>query len=251
MKKSSNIFLKLISGLSGIFFITFIALSLISFAKFLYFPSKLKPVEEDVFVNKYSKTISRSAEIDHFHIIDKEVYSDVGINSTCLRCHGNFCHTKSEELRSFYNMHTFYLACETCHIRKNEGEKFVFKLFDNISENEVLEFKGSQGSYHAKIVPVKNGQRLDRSPEGKMALVEYLKMDTHPEAQEEKILDEFMQHVSEEAVTCRECHKKGGYLNFSSLGYDPSRINRLTRLEIMKLIEEYNEFYLPTMFVPQ
>ena len=49
----------------------------------------------------------------------------------CLRCHGNFCHNKSEEFRSYYNMHTFFLACETCHIRKEQGSAIQFKWFDD------------------------------------------------------------------------------------------------------------------------
>jgi len=60
-----------------------------------------------------------------------------------------------------------------------------------------------------------------------------------------------MDHISEEALSCKECHRKDGYINFNVLGYNPERISRLTQLEIMQLIDEYKEFYLPTMFDPR
>jgi len=251
MQRSSNIFLKLISNFLGFLFILFIIVCLISLGKFLYFPSKTKAVLPEYSpAEKFTKTIERTMEIGHFHILDQTVYSDAENAPMCLRCHGNFCHAESKELRSFYNMHSFYLACETCHIRKQEGEKIVFRWFDNITGEVVKELTGKDGSYGAKIVPLKGGERLDKFPKEEMAL-EYMKRkDTYTEDEKKKIQDELMKHVSKEPLTCKECHKRDGYLTFSALGYSQPRVAELTRLEIIKLIDEYKEFFIPTMFDP-
>jgi cytochrome c553 len=251
MKKPRNIFLKFISNLLGVLFVIFILVCLVSLFKFLYLPSKPTAVPEDIPVNKFSKTIVQPLGAEHFHILDEAVYSDEENAPMCLQCHGNFCHAKPEELRSFYNMHTFYLACETCHIREKEGGKFELKWFDDISGEVVKKLKGKDGNYGAKIVPVKDGKRLDDFPKKELAL-EFMRLeDTYAEAEKKKIQEEIMEHISKEALTCKDCHKRDGYINFSTLGYAQDRINRLTRLEIIQLIDEYKEFYLPTMFDPR
>ncbi|MCK5423486.1 MAG: hypothetical protein KAJ08_15040, partial [Deltaproteobacteria bacterium] len=116
MAESQNIFLKLISNLFGLFLLCFIIVSLVALGGFLYSTPSLEPVsKEDVPPDMFSKSIAQHLGADHFHILDEAVYADVENAPICLQCHGNFCHVKSEKLRSFYNMHTFFLACETCH----------------------------------------------------------------------------------------------------------------------------------------
>ena len=250
MKKSRNIFLKCIINLFGLLFMAFILVCLVSLFKFLYFPSKPTAVPKDVPVDKFSKTIDQPMGAEHFHILDKIVYSDSEKAPMCLQCHGNFCHNESKELRSFYNMHTFYLACETCHVRQKEGEQLVFKWFDDKSGQEIKTPVGSLGSYGAKIVPTKGGARLDEFPKEALAIQYMDNEKTYSDDEKKKIQQELMEHISEEAVTCKDCHKKEGYVNFGTLGYARERINRLVRLEIIQLIDEYKEFYLPTLFDP-
>ena len=87
---------------------------------------------------------------------------------------------------------------------------------------------------------------------GKEALaLEFMKMrDTYTEEERKKIQEELMQHISKESVTCKECHRPQGYLPLSTIGYSQARIEELTQLEVIKLIDEYTKFYLPTMFDP-
>lgn len=251
MKRLSRIFRKLIGKALGFLFLLLIFLSLIALGKFLYFPSKTRAVlPEYSRTEKFTKTIERPLETGHFHILDEVVYSDEYNAPLCLRCHGNFCHAESKELRAFYNMHSFYLACETCHIRPQEGESFGFQWFDNKTGGAVTEIQGKKGSYGAKIVPLRGDGRLDVFPKEALAL-EFMKMrDTYTEDERNKIQEELMEHISKEAVTCKECHQRQGYLPLSVLGYSQSRIDHLAQLEVIKLIDEYTKFYLPTMFDP-
>lgn len=243
-----NIFRKMIANCLGFLFFLLIIVGLAGLFKFLYFPSKTKAVPEDKNIDKFSKTIDRPREAGHFHLLDESVFSDEENATICLKCHGNFCHKKSKDFRAYYNMHTFYIACETCHIRKKEGEKIVFKWFDDKSGDVVKELIGSAGNYGAKIVPVKAGQRLDKFPEEELAIDFMKNQDTYTEEEKKKIQDQLMQHISKEPVACRECHQRRGYLNFKKLGYVATRSDELSGVAIVKMLLEYEEFYLPDVF---
>ncbi|MCF7970408.1 MAG: hypothetical protein K9L22_04495 [Methylococcaceae bacterium] len=54
-------------------------------------------------------------EVPPFHKRGKT--SDSLAHSFCTTCHMSPPHTKSERTRTFMNMHTQYIACETCHFR--------------------------------------------------------------------------------------------------------------------------------------
>jgi hypothetical protein len=254
MEKKFELLLKIIFILLGMIFIFFIAVSLVSLGKLLYFPAKNEYVYDRSSIDKFSKSIYNPMQTGHFHILDQKVYSDDKNPSMCLLCHGNFCHAKSKKLRSYYNMHTFYLTCETCHIRKKKNENILFRWFDDNSGKPLNKIKGSNGSYMAKIVPVKgsygSSDRLDIFPNEKLARDYMIYKNRYSEEKKKKIQEELMKHISKEAVTCKECHIIDGYLNFSELGYSAFRVNELTNLEIMQLIDEYKNFYLPTMFDP-
>ena len=99
-----------VANLLGILFLIVIIGSLIALGSFLYSTPYLEPIpEQDIPPDKYSKTIKKVVGAEHFHILDDTVYADVENATICLLCHGNYCHTESEKMRSYYNMHTFFL----------------------------------------------------------------------------------------------------------------------------------------------
>jgi hypothetical protein len=51
----------------------------------------------------------------HYHHIDFDIKPDK--RSYCIKCHGDMPHKKVKEVRAFWNMHAFFMACETCHTR--------------------------------------------------------------------------------------------------------------------------------------
>ncbi len=55
----------------------------------------------------------------HFHNITMQVTPDD--RSYCIKCHGDFPHGTKDEMRTYLNMHDFYLACQTCHIKRDAG----------------------------------------------------------------------------------------------------------------------------------
>jgi DNA-directed RNA polymerase subunit M/transcription elongation factor TFIIS len=251
MEEPGNLLKKVISNLFGIFLLLFIIVGLVALGQFLYSTPYLEfATEEEVTPEKFSKSIERKIGAEHFHILDETVYTDVENAPVCLQCHGNFCHVKSEKLRSFYNMHTFFLACETCHIRVEKEEKVVFQWFDDKTGEVVKELKGTTGNYGAKIVPLKGGKRMDSFPKKELAL-EYMKLkDTYTEEDKKMIQDELMAHVSKEPIACEECHQKKAYFDYKALGYNQARSAELSRIEIVEMSKDYEDFHMPTMFDP-
>jgi len=250
--KPKSEFVKLISNLLGIVFFCVIIACLYALGTFLYSSPTVNPVspEASALPDKFSKSIEQRIGSEHFHLLDEIVYTDMYNAPLCLRCHGNFCHAKSEKLRSFYNMHTFFLACETCHLRHAEAERLTFHWFDDKTGARLEAIRGTDGNYGAKIVPVKENARLDVFPKEALAL-EYMKMkDTYSEDEKKKKQEELMAHVTKEPITCEECHQEKSYLDYASLGYDPLRSAQLSSIEIVKVSKEYGDFYLPTMFDP-
>ncbi|NOQ65501.1 MAG: hypothetical protein GQ582_13400 [Methyloprofundus sp.] len=67
-------------------------------------------------VDEYKKIERRGElEVPPFH---KRTAEDDSLgNSFCTTCHLSPPHTKSVRSRTFMNMHTQYIACETCHFR--------------------------------------------------------------------------------------------------------------------------------------
>jgi len=70
----------------------------------------LKKVEEHKEV-----TLRGDLSVPPFH--KRGQISDSLEHSFCTTCHMSPPHTKSERTRTFMNMHTQYIACETCHFR--------------------------------------------------------------------------------------------------------------------------------------
>ena len=114
----------------------------------------------------------------------------------------------------------------------------------------ITELSGSDGNYGAKIVPVKDTVRLDTFPKEELAREYMMNVDSYTDEEKKRMQDELMEHISKEPVTCTECHREKGYIDFTALGYTPVSASNLAHISIVKLTEEYKEFHLPTMFDP-
>ena len=254
MKKASNKFKTVIVNLLGVLFVFFIALNLFWLGKFLYFPNiEKEEVQVSASQAKFSKTIQPSFGADHFHILDEKVYSDVENAQVCLQCHGNFAHVKHKEYRAYYNMHTFFLACETCHLRLEKEDKGTgFKWLDDKTGKPLEKLVGKDGNFGAKIVPVRKlkfgFERLDKFPDEELAKEFMKKKSSYTEAEKEKICGKLMKWSDEEPISCDECHSKTGYLNYHELLYNNKRSEELSRIEIVKMLQEYKEFHFPNIF---
>ena len=255
MKKASSKLKTVIVNLLGVLFVFVIALNLFWLGKFLYFPAiEKKEVSDTLPLDKFSKTIKPSFGSDHFHILDEKVYDRAVENAQiCLQCHGNFAHLKHKEYRAYYNMHTFFLACETCHLRLEKEDKSTgFKWLDDKTGKPLEKLVGKDGNFGAKIVPVRKlkfgFERLDKFPDEYLAREFMKNKSSYTKDEKEKICVKLMKWSDEDPISCDECHSKEGYLNYHELLYDNKRSEELSRIEIVKMLQEYKEFHFPNIF---
>lgn len=206
-----------------------------------------------------------------FHHIGFEMEQDNASN--CVLCHGNVPHDKSKEVRSFLNMHAFYTACETCHIRpENKNEKIEFRWYDKNTgkrtENPVAlveiekayaHIDGASyptyGNYGAKIAPgviEGGGFRFLHSNNDKAFVERYLAEEKLLSQKQKSQMKKLMHSgINEEPIECDQCHQeKNSYIPFAELGYPPRRVDELINTSVVGMIDKYKEFYIPNFLTP-
>lgn len=193
----------------------------------------------------------------HFHHIDYTMVPDN--RSACVECHGDIPHDKKKEIRAFGNMHSAFIACETCHVRL-EGDKKtgVFKWYDR-KTGEIIESPIEEGvepgRYHAKIIPFERVdgslQRLDSQSSIDFSR-EYQKtekiLSERQKAKAKKIIHKF---IDEKPYLCENCHRtEDTLLPFEKLGYSKKRADLLISTEVVGMIKDYTKFHVPRMLHP-
>ncbi len=192
----------------------------------------------------------------HFHHIGFDVGPDN--RSYCRSCHGDMPHDSVKDIRAFLNMHAFFVACQTCHVKPSEEEKTnVYKWYDR----KTGEIVGSPvdgappGTYNAKIVPFvrDNGKIVRIDSDAKIQFATDYKTNEKElsEGQKSKAKKMIHQIISKVPVSCEECHTKNNpTLPLADLGYPKTRIDSITSTEVVGMIKNYTEFHMPKMLNP-
>jgi len=206
-----------------------------------------------------------------FHHIGFEVQADNA--SMCVRCHGNVPHDKSKEVRSFLNMHAFYTACETCHIRPENNEpQWAFRWYDKDTGEQSANPKvlveieemyahpddpyfPTYGNYGAKIAPgilENNDFRFLKTEKDKAFVERYIaEQDRLSEQQRSQMKKLVHKDMNKKPIECNQCHQEESpYLPFAELGYPPRRVDELTNTSVVGMIDKYKEFYIPNFLTP-
>lgn len=197
-----------------------------------------------------------------FHGIDDAVLAGAKSKSWCLKCHEDYPHSKSREARAMLNAHSFFVACETCHVTPKPGEQFQYKWMVRNANTPLAELKGRAGEYGGTIVPFRMesglATRLDENPAAVKRLEDnWTAMERRDgedasleNIQKRKSLllnTQIHGDLSEKPVFCDNCHRENGLLNFKQLLYSEQRAKTLTLSQGADVIKQYKEFYLPTM----
>jgi hypothetical protein len=208
-----------------------------------------RPAEEEGIFRKILKSDKRKPQ-PHFHMLDEVVHQPEPFQPICLSCHGTFPHSKEKKDRSLLNFHTGFMACAVCHYRRDPADKtFSFVWVDRVTGIISRKAEGEYGKYPAKIFPVKStveNAEMVIHPVSEKAAREYLELKhrfTPDQMAEAKI--KLHEQISQKPVSCVDCHKKDGYLNFAKLGFPKNRVNHLVSTEVASMIEKYETFYLP------
>ncbi len=193
----------------------------------------------------------------HFHHIDYETIPDK--RSYCVSCHGDIPHNKIKEIRAFANMHASFISCQTCHVKLEKEDKTnVYRWYDRTS-GEIVSSPVQEGVmpgiYKAKVIPFekKNGslQRVDSQERIDFAADYKINEPKLTELQKTKAKKIIHNLISKQPYSCEDCHQKESpLLPFEDLGYTAKRVNAFLGTEVIGMIKNYSEFYMPRMLNP-
>jgi len=228
------------------------------------------PDEEMILIDLGYKVVEQPYVEGHYHHTGFSIQSDKV--SICVVCHGAVPHDASKETRSFLNMHTFYIGCETCHLYPPEGEPALeFRWYDKLSgvvvpnPVDLVEIENtfrsmddfekkyvSYGNYGAKISPGKAEEgEFEFLKRGNMmayvtGFIEHL--TELNESQQSQVKNIIHRDVNEEHLQCEACHNNTEpYLPLAELGYPPRRVEELTNTAVVGMIKKYEEFWIPNL----
>ena len=192
--------------------------------------------------------------IRHFHNLDDAVLAGIQSESLCVKCHGDYPHEKDKKTRSFFNAHSWFAACEVCHIKPEKGERFSYMWLESDTGRALTSLKGQPGVYgKGLIIPIRteNGteKRLDILSEDDQAYTEeFISLRESLDDKEIELAQKRIhKSLSEKAVFCDECHTQNGVLSLNQLLYSPQRVSHLKSLDMASMIKTYKEFYLPEL----
>ncbi len=200
-----------------------------------------------------------------YHRKEQSYITRLDDDTSCRVCHPLYPHSKNNLVRGLVNMHTGFMLCEVCHIKRTKLEHITYDWIDS----EDVEFSGKPfGSYFNPHTGTahKTENYVSRiglfiDTDGRKQLVtesadtgkarNYLKIEKGMAAAEkEKQLDFFHRHIEKKeiSVACNECHAVNGMLDFRKLGFDEIKTDHLIKLNVKGLVTKYKTFYFPHLF---
>ncbi len=209
----------------------------------------LKQVEEAVVHEKKA----------HFHNLMKDP-TEEGKQPVCFYCHGNLPHKKQKMVRSLLNMHTQFIGCATCHVDGIPEEKITVKWANysgikpggkpfGISYNPETGALEKTDDYYSKIIPFVNDKMLE-IPEDMPDAQDFIKIRGELSPSEQaKVKAKFHRNIGAKGRFCTRCHRTDeSFIPFKELGFSEQRINDLTGLNVVSIVQKYKEFYMPAIF---
>lgn len=213
----------------------------------------------------------RSAEsVRRFHNFPDKFLPTQGKKNVCLSCHGFFPHSKKPMIRSMLNMHTQYIGCVTCHSDPDKADENEIKLrWLNFSGIKVTgppfgtDIDPDSGElvktddYYSRIVAYRiNGDQetIMEITADHPEMVEYEKIkDSFTDRDREAFKKRFHKNIMSKGRFCSRCHtnEAESFIPFRELGFSDRRIQDLTNLNIIGLVEKYKDFYMPDLLRSQ
>jgi hypothetical protein len=204
-------------------------------------------------------------EARHFHHLSNAMAVD-GKKSVCYYCHGDFPHFEQRMIRTLLNMHTQFIGCMTCHIDPQTIDENAITLkWLNYSGIHVdgprfgTNYDGKTGflvatdDLYSKIVPyLQEGgtQKLLEIRETDPVAIDFVKVQEQLQGQDRDLVKKsFHRNVSAKGRFCTKCHTEQdkSYIPFKELGFSDRRVNELTNLNIIGLVQKYKKFYMPEL----
>ncbi len=174
---------------------------------------------------------------------------DTEERSFCLNCHLALPHRENERQRTFLNMHSRYVACETCHLKadKQTTLKYRWLAFNQphaglevvalASEGEAL-FMPIPGARIAPFVGDEPAVLFEKSHSAKRTLKEW---ETSDELTKAKLKARLHAPLQKEGPACEACHNEKSLLDLVMLGADPIKKRQIEQNGIASFFARFNE----------
>ncbi len=185
--------------------------------------------------------------------------------TSCKECHSLYPHSERNSVRSLLNMHTGFMTCEVCHVKRNKHTGLRFEWVD--SENAQYSGKPFGSRFYPKTgITNKNDNFISRitvysTDSGNQKLLtntwdtkkarRYLSEEANMHADEKKRqLKYFHKDIDKKeiSVACNECHSTKSILDYKKLGFDKKKTQDLIYLNVKGLVTKYKTFYFPKLF---
>jgi len=175
-------------------------------------------LKEDLFVSPFHKQNESKAT-------DKDAF--------CSTCHQQRPHRSDERKRSFLNMHSRYISCETCHFKPKTFQLEYRWLDFNENSNEVPA-KRITPFYDKEAVLILSDHELAeqaRETWNKKSSIEKAKLKLRLHAP-----------LSKEGPECLDCHNnKDQLLDLESLDYSKKEITKLQQHSIPRFFSRFTK----------
>ncbi len=184
----------------------------------------------------------------------------VSEQSFCRTCHLPLPHQKNSRSRTFNNMHSRYIACETCHLDKNklnqqlliDDEHLQYRWFDYNKRTQINPLKG--------LLTITDHQDVNKRPTAvkitpfyqQRAVVitrQHLyveKLQENWKTSDQQVKAEIKvrthQYLKAEGEACHNCHRKNnGLLDLSALGATEQQIKAYGENSIVNFFKRYKD----------
>ena len=175
-------------------------------------------LKEDIFVSPFHKQNQRK-------VTDKKTF--------CHTCHQDSPHNTDERKRSFLNMHSRYISCETCH----------FSPKDVQLEYRWLNFNENSNKISAKrITPFYNEETVIIFSDHELATQAKETWKNKTSIDKAKLKLRLHAPLSKEGPECLDCHNnKDQLLDLKSLGFTKKEIDKLQQHSIPRFFSRFTK----------
>lgn len=210
------------------------------------------------------KILADKDYFSNYHSKEQSFIVKLTDKSSCSVCHQLYPHGENEMVRSLLNMHTGFMYCEACHIKRSKYEPLAYAWHDT----QNAEFSGEPfGTYYNP--ETKRAQKGEHfisriavftTEKGKKRLLMIDAADTEKAKlfiekgknlkSDEKTFAYFHRDIDKKeiSVACNECHSADSILDYNKLGFEERKTKDLIYLNLKGLVTKYKVFYFPQMF---
>jgi hypothetical protein len=236
------------------------------------------------------ENIERSYFTD-YHKDERFAITRLDDETSCRVCHPLYPHSEHNKVRALLNMHTGFMLCEVCHIKKEHLEDFAYDWKDpeefeytgepygTHKKDEVKKKKTSTSAISRMLNILSDEDTPDENTEVKHLIsriavykvdgdkkslfinthdnvkaTEYLENEKNMGSSEkDKEMKFFHRDIAKKeiSVACNDCHSPTGILDYRKLGFNEKRTKDLQYMNIKGLVTKYETFYIPNLFGPR